>query len=183
VVKANEFKLSWRILRIGLLVLLFAALLGPWVFDAIYMPPKYTCSGRLVRLNEHLCGKPLSGLRILVWVTLGFVRITGAALQGTANGFEWVRELLFCLLLFMPVAPFVTTLLLIQRGHHWRRQVANLVVWALAGAAGLLIVLSYLPGIPPLRSQWGVWLVIGLAGSALALEALILATSRNTSSE
>ena len=65
-----------RVLRVGLIVLLFVALLGPWAFDAIYMPPEYTCSGTSVRLNVHLCGKPLSGMRILVWAAVGFFSIT-----------------------------------------------------------------------------------------------------------
>ena len=170
-------------IRIGLLALLFVALFGPWVFDAIYMPAQYTCAGSLVRLDEHLCGKPLSGLRILVWVTSGFLSITGAVLQGTASGFEWVRELLFCLLLLMPTAPFATATLLFRPAQTQRRQVVHMIAWALTGGAGSVILLSYLPGLPPLRSQWGAWLAIGLALGALAAEALMLATGANPSPE
>ena len=168
--------------RIGLLALLFVALLGPWVFDAIYMPAQYTCAGSLVRIDEHLCGKPMSGLRILVWVTSGFLSIQRALLQGTAGGSEWVRELLFCLVLFMPAAPFFTAILLFLRGETRRRQVAHLIALAMSGGAGLVILLSYLPGLPPMSAQWGVWLAIGIAGSAFALEALVLVSRQNSTS-
>jgi hypothetical protein len=172
---------NYKDIRIGLLALLFVALLGPWFFDAIYMPAQYTCAEPLVRLDEHLCGKPLSGLRILFWVTSGFLSVTGAVVQGTADGFEWIRELLFCVLLLMPVAPFATATLLFLRGQSRRLQVANLIAWALTGGAGLLTVLSYLPGLPPLSAQWGVWLTIGLALGALAAEALMITTGGNPS--
>lgn len=169
-----------RPLRVGLLVLLFVALLGPWAFDTIYVPLEYAyaCSAPFIRLNENLCGKPLSGMRILFWVTQGFANVSTGLLSGAANGFEWARELLFCLLLFTPVAPFFSTALLLQRGHRRRRQGINLIAWALAGAAGLVMVLSYMPDLPPVWAQWGVWLVIGLAVGALMPEGVMLAAGR-----
>jgi hypothetical protein len=162
--------------RGAILVVMLVAIVGPWTFDVIWVPSEYPCSAPFVRLDNDFCGIPLTGIRLFRWMVEGLVQTSAELVTGAMPFIEWTREFLFGLLLFLPVLPFFSTLLLILRGDRRRRQVFNVAAWSLAGGVGLLLGTSSHP-----RLFWvlrGIWLYIELAASALILEVLTLAAGR-----
>ena len=138
--------MSWinkhrKIFRVIILALLVVAIMGPWLFDVIYVPAEYECHAPYIRLKEDLCGIPLSGIRFLLWMVPGFVY--------TAE--HWLRgQYLFPIgaassfLLFLILLPFFSTLLLILRERR-SLQIFNVVAWGLALGLCLLIWVNELP--------------------------------------
>jgi len=108
----------------------------------------------------------------------------GVRLATGATAFTDVaRVLLFSLLLLLLVAPFFSTLLLILGGDRRRWRMFHVVAWGLAVGIGLLLGLSGSWRLSWVFSRlfwvlWGIWLYIGLAGSALILEVLVLVAGR-----
>lgn len=168
-----EHQRNWRIV---LLVLMIVAFMGPWAFDLTNVPAEYSCSPPNIRLYDDFCGAPLSGIRIFFWISSGLISISVGLVTGEFVFSERIREFLIGLLLFLPLLPIFSTLLLILRGDHQRRQVFTIIAWILAIGAGLFLGMSNYP-----RSGWavwGIWLYIGLALSALILEILALIERR-----
>jgi hypothetical protein len=159
-----------------ILLVMLVAIMGPWTFDVIWVPSEYSCSAPFVRLDNSFCGIPLTGMRLFRWMVEGFVYASAELVTGAMMFFEWTREFLLSLLLFLLVLPFFSTLLLILRGDRWHRQVFNVAAWGLAGGVGLLIGTSNHPRL--FWVLWGIWLYIGLATSTLTLEVLTLAAGR-----
>jgi hypothetical protein len=60
-----------RILRFVVLGLLLVALLGPWVFDIIYIPGEFPCSDPWIRVGGDFCGLPVPG----IYSVLGFIGV------------------------------------------------------------------------------------------------------------
>jgi hypothetical protein len=162
--------------RVGILVVMLVAIIGPWTFDVIWVPSEYSCSAPFVRLDNSFCGIPLTGIRLFRWMVEGFIDASAELVTGAMMFIEWTREFLLCLLLPLLVLPVFSTLLLILRGDRWRRQVFNIAAWGLAGGVGLLIGTSSHPRL--FWVLWGIWLYIGLAAGALILEVLTLAAGR-----
>jgi len=95
----NEHKKVWRV---AILVVGLVAIMGPWVFDVIYVPSEYSCSAPNIRLDNDFCGTPLPGIVLFHWMVSGFVYAT-AELVTSAMGFtDWTHEFLPSLLLFLP---------------------------------------------------------------------------------
>ncbi len=84
---------------------------------------------------------------------------------------------LFVILLFIILLPFFSTVLLTWRRDPRRMQIFHLIAWGLAAVLSLLLVASQ-PILHSIRF-WGVWLYIGVAVSALALEVIALGSGRN----
>jgi len=179
--------MSWinkhqRVWRVVILVLLLIAMLGPWAFDLINVPSEFSCSPN-VRLEGDFCGMPLSGIGVFSGMVGGLINL-GVRLATGATAFTDVpRELLFSLLLLLLVAPFFSTLPLILGGDRRRWRVFHVVAWGLAVGIGLLLGLSGSSRLFWVFSRlfwmlWGIWLYIGLAGSALILEVLVLVAGR-----
>jgi hypothetical protein len=169
----NEHKRVWRV---AILVSLLVAIMGPWTFDRINVPAEYPCSAPNIRLEGDFCGVPLSGIWIFSWMIGGFI-IMGVGLVTGATGFadnggEFLRAFLFTMAVLLLVLPIFSTLLLIVRGGHRRRQVFNAAAWGLAASMGLLIGITSYQKL--FWRLWGIWLYIGLAVSALILEVLTL---------
>lgn len=174
--------MSWinehqRIWRAALLVLLLAAMMGPWAFDSIHVPAEYPCHAPNIRLEGDFCGVPLSGIGVFSWIVLGLISMVTQPITGTIVFADRARELLFVgLSLFLFVAPFSSILLLISGRGRRRWQVSHMAMWGLALGVGLLIAM---PGYPRLMWElWGIWLYVGLAAGTLTLEALMLAAGR-----
>jgi hypothetical protein len=172
--------MSWinkhlRVWRVAILVLLLVAIMGPWTFDRTHVPAEYPCAPH-VRLEGDFCGTPLSGIWVFSWMVGGLINL-GVRLATGATAFtDGARELLFSLLLLLLVAPFFSTLPLILGGDRRRWRMFHVVAWGLAVGIGLLLGLSGSSRL--FWVLWGIWLYIGLAGSALILEVLVLVAGR-----
>ncbi len=175
--------MSWinkhqRVWRVVILVLLLIAMMGPWTFDLINVPAEYPCSAPNIRLEGDYCGMPLTGIWIFSEMVGGLINL-GVRLATGATAFtDGARELLFSLLLLLLVAPFFSTLPLILGGDRRRWRMFHVVAWGLAVGIGLLLGLSGSSRLFWVLWVWGIWLYIGLAGSALILEVLVLVAER-----
>ena len=172
----EKYKRVWRVAIIMLLVL---AIFGPWTFDHIWVPSEYSCSPPNIRLDDDFCGLPMSGIWLYTWVVCGITYSSEILITGELVFTEWIREFLFSLLLFLTLLPIFSTLLLILRGDHQRRQIFTIVACCLAIGVGLLWGMNNYPKV--FWVVWGIWLYIGLTTSALILEMLTLSEGRRFS--
>jgi hypothetical protein len=156
----NEHKNVWRV---AALVLLAAAIMGPWGYTGDGVPPPEWCHAPFFLLENGHCVGLVTGETVL-----------------PDRAREFLGVFLLTVSLFLLVLPFFTTLLLIWRRDSRRVHVFHLIAW------GLAAVLSLLPVVfeSALRSGrfWGIWLYAGSAAGALILEALWLAARRRPSS-
>ena len=174
-------KITWiekhkRVWRVSILVLLLVAFLGPWTFDLIWVPSEYSCSLPFVRLDGDFCGVPMSGYKIFYWMISGFINSSEELVTGGSVFFDWVRALLFSLLISLPLLPIFSTLFLILRGDHPRGQRFAIAACCLAFFVGLFWGLNNYPKM--FLVVWGIWLYIGLVSSALILEMLTMTIGR-----
>jgi hypothetical protein len=176
----NEYKKIWRA---AVLVLLLVAIMGPWTFDRIYVPSKYSCSSPHFRLEGDFCGIPLRGTTVFYLIASAFIDISVELVTGATALTDRAGELLISMFLSLFVLPFVSTFLLILRGDCRRRQVFSIVTWGLAAGVSLLVgvLMGLSDGLKYLRFLWGIWLYIGLGAIALVLEVSTLAAGRRLS--
>lgn len=171
--RISRYRETWRI---GLLLLLLVAIIGPWTFDKIHVPSQYACG---VRLDGDYCGIPLSGFRLFAFVISGLVSMSTRLLTGATADTQLAREffsVLSTLLLFLPV---VTSLVLIVRGEQRRRRWFQVLALCLALCVIAGLSLLDLPGFSaPLRASWGIWFYIFLLICALTIELLTLVQER-----
>jgi hypothetical protein len=169
----EEHKGIWRV---TIIVLLLVSLIGPWVYDQIWVPSDYTCSAPFIRLDGDFCGTPKSGIWLYRW-------IIGGLIEGLVTGefvfSDVIREFLMSSLFFLPFLPVVSTAHMILRGDRKPWRIVNILVWGLI--VGLILVWG-LSSYPKLFwVLWGIWLYILLAASGLILEVLTLAKGRKSS--
>lgn len=162
--------------RVAILVLLLVAILGPWSYSADGLPPAEWCHVPNILLENELCVKLVSGASILAFMARVLFSMGPTLASGLINIGEFTRELLFVLLLFLFLLPFLSTLLLLRGRDHRRRYLFHLVAWGLALVAGLLVAVTSWSGQP--WRLWGIWLYLALAATALILE-IILKTKQN----
>jgi len=162
---------TWRALA---LILLLIAMIGPWTYERVYVPPPEPCTAPNVQVEGDLyCGIPFS----ILWEFFGLLRWEGAAalLTGDIDFSQWAAQFLSRFLLFLLILPIFITLGLIscRQGSRW--QVLNVLAWALATLAGA----AYLHRgyFRPYPAPWGNLLYVGVALAALVLELLLLARS------
>jgi hypothetical protein len=169
----DKHKNVWRgVILVGVLV----AVVGPWTFDHVWVPSEHRCCAPWLRLNDNFCGIPLPGTWLFCFMAIGFISASARLVAGGGDAVKQARELLIGIVLFLLVLPVLSTLLSVLSGDHRRRQVLNVAAWVLAAGMGLLIGVSSHPRL--FWVLWGLWLYIGLAASALILEALTLAAGR-----
>jgi hypothetical protein len=162
--------MSWirkqqRLWRLAALVLLLVAIAGPWGFDRIHVPSPYTCSAPHVRLDDTFCGLPLS----LAWTLQGSFSHLGSMLRSLAT-------YPLTALIFLPLLPFISTMLLLLPGERRRAFTVQLLVLGLVGVGILALLL-----LPPWRGHWalwGIWLYTGVIAALLLLEILALRQRR-----
>ena len=150
--------MSWinkhrKIFRVIILALLVLAIMGPWLFDVIYVPAEYECHAPYIRLKDDFCGIPLSGIRFLLWMVPGCV--------------------------FLILLPLFSTVLLILIGERRSLQIFNAVTWGLALGLCLLMWLKNDPNL--FWVLWGLWLYSVVAAAALVLEILLIQAGKSTS--
>ena len=159
-------KRGWRIF---FLVLLLLSIVGPWVFDKLYIPSENPCS---VRLDENFCGTPMPG----IWVLSVFFLLFGGSIvdlvKGAAVEYDLTRAFLGSLLGLSLVLPFVSTLLVINRGDRRPRLAFHMIACSLAFSIGLFVGLSL--HFNRFWLLWGIWLYVAVLASALILELVAL---------
>lgn len=166
-----------KVLRVIVLALMGAAIIGPWLFDVIHVPSEYSCTAPNIRIKDDFCGLPLSGITIFSWMISGFIYAGNALVSGSMDFYD-LRGEFFSLFLFLILLPFFSTLLLILGGDRRRLQIFNVVALGFSLGLCLLLGLSDTPKL--FWVLWGVWLYIGAAAAALILEILLLKAGRGT---
>jgi len=158
-----------NIFHLSILTLLIISMVGPWMFDRIFVPAEYTCSPPNIRLHGDFCGVPVSGVQFFGLFAGGFFYMLFEVIRGTFASRS--RELLVGLFV-LPIIPIFTTLLSIWKKETHRLRTINLVAWILA----LLLTLTLF--ILQITNQgirlWGLWLYILVAVSAVVLETILL---------
>jgi hypothetical protein len=166
-----------RIWRLIFLLLLTAAILGPWRFDLIHVPSPHTCSAPNIRLSEDFCGIPVSIItHITVFVVPTFTHFqetTAHLAAGEINPLGFFLFHTFPLLLLLPLL----TAIILSLGGRWRWQLIHLEVVTLAASMTLFlgIILRYSPWL-----NWGLWLYLALALGALILELMVRRANQAT---
>jgi hypothetical protein len=168
--------MSWihekqRLWRPVALLLLLVAIAGPWGFDRIHVPSPYPCSAPYVRLDENFCGRPLS----LAWT------LQGGSFSNLGSMLRSLATYPLTALIFLPLLPFISTMLLLLPGERRHARAMQVVVLGLVGVGILALLL-----LPPWRGHWalwGIWLYSGVIAALLLLEILALRQRRPAARE
>lgn len=154
-----------RIVRLVVLALLVAAFIGPWGYTPDGVPPPEWCAEPNFLLTPERCVRLLPGTEILSFFVGSIIALP---LMLFSSGFSLVergRELLFVLLMYLLVLPFITGLILALARTSRRLLVLDMVAWGLAAIPAVMIAF-FTPEQRGLQ-LWGVWLYIGLAAAML----------------
>ncbi len=171
------------VLRGAMLILLLAAMVGPWFFSEDGVPPAEWCHEPNILLGNGRCASLVSGVEVLSFMIQGSLSLLEQLVTEVVTGRirEYITIFLLDVLLVLLVQPIFSTLLLSYGEDRPRRRVYNFIAWMLAVViAGLWISVSY-------RSSglgvelWGVWLYFGVAVGMLVMELLLLVSRRRTS--
>jgi hypothetical protein len=152
------------------LVLLVVALFGPWlIWDLIYVPAQSDCDPPWLRLEGDYCGMPYSGLAVLGFGIRALLALVGQVLSGS----DFPADLLYVVLIIGGVCtllllPYASTLLRLASANRRPGRIFAAVVWGLAAAAGVVLILAGTRH--PFYLMWGIWLLTGLALVMLVVE-------------
>jgi hypothetical protein len=171
-----KHKRTWRAI---VLVFLLVAIIGPWTYDKIYVPSKYTCSAPVVRLEGDYCGMPLAGIRVLSMMVGGIINIVGELVIKITVLKDRFSEFAFCLLGLTLILPCFSTLFLILREESRGGFLFHFAALSLAFGVSLLVAMIYYPKL--FWGLWGIWLYVGVTASTLILEAVMLFGGRRSS--
>lgn len=156
-----------RLARLAALTLLLIALLGPWSYERVYVPPPTPCAPPKAQVEgDPYCGLPLS----VLWEIAGLLPLTGEMLRGEAPPNQWTAQsFLPCLLLLATIMSLGLAL----RRDRAQRQGIYLLAWSLSVVAGFAFLQRgyHRPYAPP----WGLLLYLGVALAALLLELILAA--------
>lgn len=157
------------------MILLGVALLGPWYYERVYMPPEFPCTFP----NAKLEGDPYCGLPIPI-----FLEIFGYVRWGAGLAALFAREIMFSdwidvFGVWRPllILPFFITPVLILGGERSRWRTLSVIAWSLAAAAGGVYL--YLAPFRPFSLPWGPLLYLTVALVTLALELSTLTARLN----
>ena len=171
--------MSWisenrNMIRTLALVAFLLAMLGPWMYDPIYVPAEYACSAPIIRLEGDFCGLPMSGFRVLTWFVPGFIGMLSRLFNPTNPDAYSPRMVQYLTALFFifPIFPFVGNLLMVFKHESQRLQTTNLIFWGIACVLTLPLLISGL-GVQA-DKLWGLWIYIGLTICMSIIELLLL---------
>lgn len=174
----HDNKLYWRI---AILILCGIALIGPWQFETAMGPgmrvSPHECAPGF-RLDQNLCGFPISGLWLILAGFAGLFHAGSGLLTGSMDFITGLPVLLTSLLLLLPLLPFPATyaIMWLQEGASRRGQLLQAAIWgAAAVGAGLFTLTTSGPGQALL---WGLWFYLCLAFGMLLLELWVMAHNR-----
>ena len=159
-----------RVWRAAALVLLLAAVIGPWAFDRVYVPEEYTCTPPFVRLEGDFCGLPLSGVKVFPMMAGVLINVGAEVVSGAIAPVERVGEFVLSLGGLLLLFPFVSTVLLLRQGGSQILQRLHMAGVGLA--AGVLLAVGIQNFSQRMWGLWGVWLYAEVLAAALVLEVL-----------
>jgi hypothetical protein len=170
----NEHK---NVGRVAFLILLLVAIMGPWAYSSDGVPPPEWCSEPHILLENNRCVRLVPGAEVISFLGGAFLEMSAALASGRLSLAERGREFLvgFVFLFVLPLAS-TPLLILVRRSRPLR--IFHLVACGLAVILGLLLAVPQLTVLPLSIPLWGLWLYIGLAIGALALELLPRAARR-----
>ena len=164
-----------KIVRLVVLVLLVAAILGPWGYSADGVPPPEWCADPNFLLTPERCVRLLPGTEILSLLGSFIIALPAMLSSSEFSLAERGRELLFVLLMIL-FLPFISTLILSLARTTRRLLAFDMAVWGLAAIPAVMIAF-FTPEQRGLQ-LWGVWLYIGLAAAMLLFGAWALLRKR-----
>lgn len=172
--------------RVAIFMLSLVAIMGPWWYDLIFVPSKYTCTSPVIRLKDDYCGMPVSGVWIFISFASQFIILVVEMIKGATDISDSVHALrnifLYILLLLILVLPLFSTWLLILRGDRNHQQTFHILAWGFSAGVGVFWVIE-ISRFHWSWALWGLWLYIGLAVVALVLEILMLGLGRRAENE
>jgi len=146
-----------RLLRVGVVIILAASILGPWVFDPLWVPAEYNCTPPNYRLDANFCGQPMSGLRLFPWLFGSLFAIPGVILRGEETFWQAAREYSLALLYLLILLPIPTGLLQAFEKQTRLRTVLNWLAWGLAAVVAFPLSMAQKWEMHP--ALWGIWLL------------------------
>lgn len=155
-------------LRLAVFFLLLIGLLGPWIYEPLLVPNNAKCLLPAVRIRPGICGQPMSGLFVMSYFGAGFFTVLGALIGGSRSFAAAGRELAMALV-FLPLIPLFSSLLLIWQS---RKRVLQAFHWtALVLSTGLAawFIAAEVPSVVSLHT-WGPWLFLAALLIGLAVE-------------
>jgi predicted ferric reductase len=165
-------KKKWRR---WILLLMLVSIVGPWIYETIYVPPPNPCSSGF-RVNENFCGSPLSGMWVFFTVLASVSSITSRFFTGEASAGEFLLSVGTILYILLPV---VSLLLVAGKADPSPQKVklhhGILIFASMLGVLGVLIVMN---DISFILKMWGFWTYSLLVFISLALELLSLLITR-----
>jgi len=168
-----------------MLILLLAAMVGPWFFSDDGVSPAEWCHEPNILLGNGSCVSLVSGVEIFSFMIGGSLSLLEQLVTEVITGRirEYIFMFLLDVLLLLLVQPIFSTLLLSYGEDRPRRQRYNRIAWVLAVViAGLWIAASYrFSGLGV--ELWGVWLYLGVCVGMLAMEVSLLVSMRNSSQD
>jgi len=109
----------------------------------------------------------------------GFTNIVVGMITGTTVLIDRLGEFVFCLLGFLLILPYFSTLFLTLREDSRSGFIFHVAALSLAFSASLLFATFYYPKL--FWELWGIWLYVGVTASALIIEVVMLAARRRSS--
>ncbi|GAP12496.1 hypothetical protein LARV_00231 [Longilinea arvoryzae] len=165
------------LVRLCVLALLIIALLGPWVYENLSVPDEYDCAPSLVRIRPGFCGDPMSGWFVMGYFGVGFFGVLWALLSG-ATTFQEAGPNLIAGLVWLPVLPLLSSLLLLWRGERPRLKGAHMVALLLMIGLTLVFIIAEDPTVVSIH-MWGPWLFLAALAAGLAVESVTAFRSRS----
>jgi len=163
--------------RVAALVLLLVAMMGPWFCDS-HPATQESCSTPLVWLGNGYCACLES---LMSWLGHGFgpggmlAEMVSGGLRLDAGGIA--NNVTMLIMSFLPLLPFLSTLLLFVGGKRRGLWVFHLVAWGLAAAvSAFFLVACWWQGEGRLR-VWGAGLC-GVVAVAMLVGEILAARLR-----
>ena len=169
--------------HVAVLILLLVAMIGPWAATSGGVPPAAWYRQPNVLLEDGRCVRLLPGAEILAFMTRAFFSMSVGLATGETVLPDRAREFLatFLFVMYLLAPPYLSTLLLIRGEHRRPRRVSHATAWWLAALFSGLIAVAQ-PGSGRRPGLWGIWLCVGSAASALALDFVALRAGRPAAS-
>jgi hypothetical protein len=162
-------------LRQVILLLMLVSIIGPWIYDAIYVPDPNPCSTGF-RVNENLCGIPLSGLWVFFMSLANVINVTVRFVTGEAGRREF---LVFWGVVMYVVLPIVSLLVVAGKADEnskiMKLHFSMLMCAAILGILGIFLLQNEWSFVFEL---WGFWAYSLLVFASLVLEFLYFVITR-----